>query len=405
MKKSEHYLMTLNRFAEKILAHLFWLLFVCEILSPMVGGRTFYLQYLIVVINPFFWVWFSRLNFKREHLLLTLIAVVLVPFYTVTAVKFLVIGLGVAFMVYCYQRELFFLRFYLAISVLFAAIQFYLVMTNSPLAPLFGPNNLSLLVWGSHATQTFTNFYTIFYFPRVSGLSREAGFFASLVIGSYFAHKVNAGINGFGISRRNAFTHYLGYFFSFSKISLVVVIAFVAFALRRVVDRIPLAIIGSLFVVALVLFWNHFQAVLLIPGNGTYLGRFGGYTILDQLTFWQLILGVSDIKAISGPTAYYISTLGYQHLYGLGGWIISNGVLGFVLYMIGLYALGIRGSGFLFILMMTATVGIDTNQNFCVLAYYVAFMLPKARTVFSRVPEKPRRQIFRWSRTPAYMAR
>jgi hypothetical protein len=341
----------------------------------------------MVLINPFFWIWVSRLQLSRRVLLLSLVTVFFVPFYTVAAAKLIAMMIGVMFLVYCRERRVFFLKFYLFTSILVACLQLFLVMSGqSGLAHMLGPGHLASLVWGSYAAQTFTNFYAIFYIPRVSGLSREAGFFASFIVAAYFAVLLNRSLEKRPLPPRDHGFFAVGYVVSFSKISLALPPAALLFWFRRWVDRIPLIFIGALFLAALTAFWNYFEAILFLKGNGTFLGRLGAYALIDNLNLYQLLFGVDDIAKIHGPLANLIASYGYKELFGLGGWFVANGAISYVLYMLALQLLGIRGAGFLFILLMTATVGIDTNQNFCVLSYYVAFMLPKVRkfTLFRR---------------------
>jgi hypothetical protein len=375
-----------NRLIEQCYAHLFFFFFSFQIFSPEIGGRTLYLEYLMVLINPFFWIWVSRLQLSRRVLLLSLVAVFFVPFYTVAAVKLVVVLIGVMFLVYCRERRVFFIKFYLFISIFIACLQLFLVISGQGgLARMLGPNHLASLVWGPYAVQTFTNFYTIFYIPRVSGLSREAGFFASFIVAAYFAVLLNRSLEQRPLSLRDHGFFAVGYVVSFSKISLALPPAVLIFWFRKLVDRIPLIFIGALFLAALTAFWNYFEAILFLKGNGTFLGRLGAYALIDNLNLHQLLFGVDDVSKIHGPLANLIASYGYKELFGTGGWFIANGAISYVLYMLALQLLGIRSTGFLFVLLMTATVGIDTNQNFCVLSYYVAFMLPKVhKFVLSR---------------------
>lgn len=391
----------INSFAEKALAAGFFFFFSYQIFSPQFGGRTLYLEYFFVVFNPFFWSWVLNTRFDRKALVIVFVALVLVPFYTVTAVKFLVTFLGVTFLVYCYYRRIFMLKRFLAVSVLVALVQFFFLYTGKvDTAKALGPSHIAAMVWGSHATQTFANFYTLYLLPRVSGLSREAGFFASFLIVSLLAIWINKRVVGDALGRSPKVWFALGFLVSFSKISAAIFPALLVIGFRRLMDKIPLFLIGTIFLAVLVAFWNYFQAFLFLSQNGTFLGRFGAYSLLDNLSLMHLLFGVSDLADVNQPLAHILVSYGYHSLFGLGGWVLEYGLISFWLYTVALQALGIRGSGFLIVLLMTATVGIDTNQNFCVLAYYVAFMLPKAGSMFSRVSDPNRRKWFRLTPYP-----
>lgn len=382
---------SINRLTERIFAHLFFFFFVFEIFSPQVGGRTLYIEFLFVLGNPYFWKWAFDIRFTRRVLYCMLPAIVLVPFYTVAAIKLVVVFIAVAFLVYCYERCLFkAIKPYLVITIGVALVQFVATIEdNLAFARAIGPSSLASLVWGPYATQTNTNFYTVFYFPRVSGLSRESGFFASILIASYLAFRIIGRLSREPLSRRLSGLHGLGYILSFSKASFALVPALLLFQFRAIVDRIPLFMIGGAFLATLAVFWHYFETLLLAAQSITYLSRFGGYALLYDLNLHQLLFGVSDLSTIQGSFGQLVASYSAQdkaglgRLAGLGAWCVQNGIIAFFLYTVGLQALGIRGAGFLFILLMTATVGIDTNQNFVLMSYFVAFMQ-------SRLPERSR---------------
>jgi hypothetical protein len=202
-------------------------------------------------------------------------------------------------------------------------------------------------------------------------------------VSSYLALYVNAKLDGKALGKKLSASYVAGYIFSFSKSSFTLIVAFVIMRFRRLVDYVPLFLLGGVFLFCLVIFWHRFELLLMLPHNITYLGRFGGYALLYELNLHQLFFGISSMQNVSGSFAQFIynvsvsrgATLG--RLGGVGGWCVYNGIFSFLLYMIGLQALGIRGGGFFLVLLMTSTVGPDTNQNFVLLSYYTAFMLSR----------------------------
>lgn len=50
---------------EKIWAALFFLFFTAQILSPMINGKTIYMEIVIALLNPSFLYWILK-NFKFE---------------------------------------------------------------------------------------------------------------------------------------------------------------------------------------------------------------------------------------------------------------------------------------------------------------------------------------------------
>lgn len=378
---------SVNRLVERVYAHCFFFFFVFEILSPQIAERTIYLEFLFVLFNPYFWNWLFSIRFSPRVLYSIAPAIILVPFHTFAAIKLIVVFMGVAFLVYCYERTLFrVIKPYILISIAIAALQFVGHYSGGAWSDALGPGSLATMVWGSYATNTNTNFYSLFFLPRASGLSREAGFFASLLITSYLALLTNKWVGGTPMGRKLSWSLIAGYIMSFSKASFALLPAVLLVALRKIVDRVPLFLIGGVFVGCLAAFWHYFQIELVLMNSVTYLARFGGYVLLYDLNVYQLIFGVSDLSQIQGPFAQVVLQAQAEHpgsasLAGLGAWCVQNGILSFFLYTVGLQALGIRGSGFLLVLLFTATVGIDTNQNFVLMSYYLAFML-------ARSPEK-----------------
>lgn len=377
---------TVNQTIERVYAHLFFLFFIFEIFSPQIAGRTVYLEFLFVLLNPYFWHWLFSMRFSPRVLYSIVPAIILVPFHTFAAIKLVVVFMGVAFLVYSYERRLFrVIKPYILISVATATLQFIGEYSGGAWSDALGPGSLATMVWGPYATNTNTNFYSLFFLPRASGLSREAGFFASLLITSYLALLVNKWVSHTSMDRKLSFSLIAGYIMSFSKASFALIPAVLLVALRKVVDRIPLFLIGGAFVGGLAAFWHYFQIELLLMSSVTYLARFGGYVLLYDLNVYQLIFGVSDLTQVRGTFAPVVLQAQAQHpgsasLAGLGAWCVENGILSFFLYTLGLQALGIRGAGFLIVLLFTATVGIDTNQNFVLMAYYLAFMLSRVES-------------------------
>jgi hypothetical protein len=127
----------------------------------------------------------------------------------------------------------------MAINVLFAMAQFVLFYVDRDLSLQLGPQNLSKMLWGDYATDTNTNFYEIFYFSRVSGFSREAGFFSSLLVASFVADIVRGTTN-----RKMIVLYCIGLFISFSKSSFVFVIFAALYPLRHRIRTVhPLVVL------------------------------------------------------------------------------------------------------------------------------------------------------------------
>lgn len=174
----------LNNKIEHLYSNLFFLFFTAQILSPYISGKTIYLEVIIAIFNPYFWKWiYDKNNIHKidKNYILVILGLILIAIlgHISTAVKILVIFLCVIHLFYLYDKNLWKLNRYLIISILLGIMQFIFTFIDPIMAALIGPTSISTFIWGDSATPTYTNFFTVFYFPRVSGLSREAGFFAS----------------------------------------------------------------------------------------------------------------------------------------------------------------------------------------------------------------------------------
>ncbi|MFC2477035.1 MAG: hypothetical protein ACFNTU_06050, partial [Catonella sp.] len=59
--------------AEKILANVFCFFFVAQILSPMVAGKTIYIDFLLAAFNPFFLLWISKYRISMDNIVIILL--------------------------------------------------------------------------------------------------------------------------------------------------------------------------------------------------------------------------------------------------------------------------------------------------------------------------------------------
>lgn len=358
---------------EKIFSHIFFFLFIMQILSPSIYGKTFYLEIFIALLNPFFLNWLKRKRIQPKHMLCTfgfLFISILGNF--LTAAKILMIIIGVIYLYYSEERKVFYIRKYVAISICFAIVQFVFLFIDPGFAMQLGPENISTMLWGEYATATNTNFYTIFLLPRVSGLSREAGFFASLIVAVIFFYYLRGKYEKFELTFIEKIFLVIGYVLSFSKMSLVIFILFLFEKMKKILDYIPVIYIATSFVLLMMLIWNLNVEYLMQVENITFLHRFSAYVCLYELDWEQLFFGVKNTTNIDGYIAKLVNFY-FEEFAGFGGFLLSNGILSVLMYLYVLYIFGVSGTGLLVLLLLTINVQLDTNQNFSVLAYFIVF--------------------------------
>lgn len=358
-------------FPERLGSHLFFAFFVAQIFSPYIYGVTLYLEVLLALINPLFlfWLWKKRYNSIFYWVFVGVVGMVLLSGIG-AAVKVMTTLISVLFLFYSYERNIFYLKPYLAISILVAVAQFSFLLIDPSLAQIIGPSNIAHTIWGAYATPAFSNFYAIFLFERVSGLSREAGFFASLIVSAAFLSYLEAARNGLMVSGCYKFLLFAGWVLSFSKMSFIVFPAIALEKLRRLVNLVPRLLAVIIFVLFFMVFWGANSDYLLDPGNDTFLHRFGGYLAIFDVDLKQLLFGVSSLSKIDSRYAQ-LAAFNYDNFAGFSGFMVQHGILLVIVFVIALVFIGVSTTGLLVLLLLTINVQLDTNQNFVVLAYFI----------------------------------
>ena len=356
---------------EKLYANLFFLFFTAQILSPYILGKTFYLEICIAALNPFFWSWLKSNNNSNKIGIKYIFVLICLFFIAIcghidTAVKLIINFFLVVHLFYIYNKNLWKLEKYMVISIILAIFQFYFSLTDPNIAGLIGPSNIANIVWGDFATPTYTNFFTVFLFPRVSGLSREAGFFASLISVIIFFHFLEKN----RIKNKLSIIYWIGYIISFSKMSFVLFLAMIIDKAKKIIIYIPTFGGIILFIMFMSVFSNLNKDFIL--DDATFLHRMGGYISLFNLNFEDLLLGINSMQ-IGDIMSKSILAYDLKSFAGLSGWIISNGIIVAFIFFLMLYFLNINIVGMLILLAFTLNVSPDSNQNFVVLTYFIIF--------------------------------
>jgi len=357
---------------ERIYANLFFLLFTAQILSPLIYGKTIYLEVFIAIFNPFFLLWLKKQHIRKKYFygFMSIIFIIALEKW-VAAVKIFVILIEILFLFYAYERQIFYLKRYLFLSIVVAMFQFYFTLTNPLIAYLIGPENIARTVWGSYATKTFTNFYAIFLLPRVSGLSREAGFFASLIVAYIIFIYLENKRKTTSLPWLQKFILIVGYILSFSKMSLTLFFAYIIIRLKNIINRIPPVIVVIIFLVSMMIFWSINENYLLEQSNISFTHRFGGYVALSDISLRQFLFGVDHISEINNPISKFLGNNGFRHFAGFAGFILMYGILVTITFFLFLSFLEVNTTGIILLILLTINVQFDTNQNFVVLVYFI----------------------------------
>ncbi|WP_062516228.1 hypothetical protein [Demequina gelatinilytica] len=365
---------------DHVMSHLFFFLFVAQIFSPLFGGVTLYLEVVVAVLHPRFVRWVWNLKPAPYPLAITVVTAAVLSVHSLSnLVKVAALIISVLYLVFAHRSGLFHLYRWITVSVALAVVQWTLVTIGTAgsreLARTLGPKALSEAVWGEHATQTFTNFYAVIGDSvRVSGLSREGGFFASLLVGTLMVIYLDPRSR---YRTRHALTAGLGIMLSLSKTTFVLPGLYLLVRARRLINHIPsgLAVLAFFAVSAGWAVTN--ESTLVEQGNRSFLHRFGAYTVVSQMDPGQLLWGEGSISAYSGDVA---TTAGvrFEEFAGTGGFLLAHGIVGVALWLLAVHALGGSTTSVVYILGATVAVSPTTNQNFVVLAYFAAlYLLPR----------------------------
>jgi hypothetical protein len=278
--------------------NLFALTLIAPILSPTIGGGsdgagglTVYLYIFIPIFDGEF---IRHLLTKKFPLDATITAGVLVFLVSLLDFKSSVSLVCIFFILqYCFflvRRDQLYIVRYINIAIGLALLQLFVAVFYPAYKLVLGPTEISHFFWGSFATRTNANIYLTSFniLPRVSGLSREAGFFAALLSATFLFYISHAK----RISRWQVALFFVGLFISFSKITVSLLPVLLLWRVRKQIDKVPLPVVAiALFLV------SAFVAVKLddigILQQQTFTNRFNGYLIPFEIDVFDLIFGMN----------------------------------------------------------------------------------------------------------------
>ncbi|KVU38849.1 hypothetical protein WK68_14795 [Burkholderia ubonensis] len=357
----------------KTISMLFYLFFTCVIFNPQVSGVTIYLYTILPFLDPGFSAFLISTS-RRWIVPMGIAITVCLLSSPMAAAKIVSIAVCVGYLMYTIARRIEYLHLWMTINVLFGIAQFILYYADYGLSVQLGPDEVSKMLWGDAATQTNANYYAILYFARVSGFSREAGFFASLLSASFVLYLYQGGRN-----RWMLMLYCLGLFVSLSKASFVLLIFAFLYCVRRQLRTVhPLASLIAFFTIMMViaLYMNQHDFF----GSETFAHRLAGYPFLLDAHFSDLARGITS-RQLNGEYGYlpYVSMNRDLYFIGDGTFTSIPGLfadLGLIsaLVLLGVFAFT-ASDGFVILLclLITATVGMTTVTSFVPIAYLISY--------------------------------
>ncbi|RQR48772.1 hypothetical protein DIE19_32710 [Burkholderia sp. Bp9126] len=357
----------------RTISMLFYLFFTCVIFNPQVSGVTIYLYTILPFLDPGFSA-FLISTLRRWIVPVGMAITVCLLSNPMVAAKIVSIAVCVSYLMYTILRRIEYLHLWMAINVLFGLAQFALYYADFGLSVQLGPDEVSKMLWGGSATQTNTNYYEILYFARVSGFSREAGFFASLLSASFVLYLYQRGRNKWVLM-----LYFLGLVISLSKASFVLLIFALLYCVRQRLRAVhPLASLIAFFTITMViaLYMNQYDFF----GSATFAHRLAGYPFLLDARFSDIVRGVTARQLTNeygylpyvsmNRDLYFVNDATFASIPGL---FADLGLIS-ALVLLGVFAFT-ASDGFVILLclLITATVGMTTVTSFVPIAYLICY--------------------------------
>jgi hypothetical protein len=377
----------------RLISVLFFMFFTCVVLNPQMNNMTIYFYVFIPFFDPKFtaFLWRHVRSWFTPALLAVAAAAVTSPS---AAVRVVSIGICVGYLVYTWERRISYLHHWMIFNILFATLQFVMYYVNRDFAFQIGPTNVSELIWGEFATPTNTNFYEVFLFTRVAGLSREAGFFSSLLVGSLIFHLVSEKPN-----RKLIALYAFGLFLSFSKSSMVLFLFAGLYPFRHSLRKThPVVVMVVFYLVVTVI--SVYLASQNFYGSDTFGHRLAGYAFVFDAQLEDVIKGITAENMIT-----HYKYLPYIHLIlgdmasgvafgGLPATIAEVGLFSALVIFAVIAFTAADGFVMTMFLFLSATVSVTTVTSFIPLAYVICYWpryaAYRARYVAPASPPPPR---------------
>ena len=385
----------------KILANLFFLFFTSPVLSPAFysgntasgninAGTTVYLFGVIMMLDPQFWIFLSR-KIRYRMTMKIGIGVFMFALWNCLLLEFsilvriLIIFTTVCYLYYAYINDVFYLFRWINVNIFIAFFQYLAASYIPTLYDLITPGNIAAMIWGSHAPITFNNLEGAFEDAafenilglssiRVAGLSREGGFFASLISMSlivswrYYRNK------------KELLILIVGLLLSLSKVTFLLIPIVIIYAIQKQLNKIPY-VLGLIFIL-----WIFFNLGEWVCENlylsETFMHRFAGYYAVNYMDFDSLLIGVEK-GTVLNPQMYNDAInmeffpYRFNTFSGYPDMINHIGYIGLGLYFLMMYFMKMRFGHMVFLLLGTITVNLVTVTSFVILCYFIIFIRKK----------------------------
>lgn len=351
---------------------------IATVINPFFGGITLYLWFFLIWFDFEFIKKLTKVSRKILIVLILWLSYCLLKLDFSDAFKISALFLGVGYL--CIMDEKIYPKLKIAfyISCLFCIVQFIFYWINPSFSSSIAGSNLSASIWGEAlATPGFVNQYEVLFLPRMGGLSREAGFFASLVVIMAFIIYTRQ-----KTTKKEKAIHLAAYIFSLSKVSFSNLILLVIFPFRKLIDKVPVAVTMLVLSFLFMLLANHLNM------NTNHFGiygesvahRFSSSYLIPRMQEYAFFFGCDDVfkcEYITNSNLFSDLGRGDFRPTGINGIFVNYGLLGFILLIFSYWYLGLKSFDVILLSFMAATVSLYTIDNFVILTYYFVFTYRK----------------------------
>ncbi|HFF8436333.1 hypothetical protein [Serratia marcescens] len=348
--------------------------FIATPFNPYVGDVTLYLWIPLVFMDYEFIRKLSTVSLKILLFFCVWTVLCLAFWRYDLVIKTFALVLGVAYIHKIGKPVFSKIYVCMLISVLWCILQFSLYeFAGTNYSAAIGPKAISIAIWGDYATKTFTNQYEVFLLPRMSGLSREAGFFVSLLIISFMIR-----LRDFKLRTWEIVLFALGYIFSLSKASVILFLIAAVYPFRRILAKIPVVLTFSLFIVVFVSIANYLNVG--VPAffyeNQSIAHRFSASYLVLNMNVPSFLIGCGkEYECFTNyqPIVDYLGGFGFKPNVGLLGVAMEMGVIGLIAIIFFCMYLKLDSYDVVILVLFTATVTFFTVDSFIILTYYYIY--------------------------------
>ena len=289
---------------------------------------------------------------------------------------------NVFYLIYLYDEGNFSnIYVYIKISILVGLLQFIIGLINPNMSYFLGPTYISKLIYGQYATPTFTNFYALLILGmnRASGLSREVGFFLTLLIIAYIIYLEHP-----QKKHKMKKIFYLGFIIWISKMIFLLPIYIIVKKYRKYLYKINSGITFIALTIIFIIISNIIYSInFFVKANETWVHRLGGYYLFGRLNLFDTVFSSGNMKTIlkNYNFEYVKDFVQLNEFTGIANLLIHHRFLEYLLFLFLIIQLKPKTSKIIILIFISMTTSFFTLDSFIILSYFYCFYKFKVETI------------------------